>query len=397
MKKIWGDYDVDSHVNEYTIGQDLLIDAKLMKYDLMATSAHVSMLHSVGILDDEEHSIIQKAIKVLKLRCSKQGFAIPKKYEDGHSYIEAELTKMCGDSGKKVHFLRSRNDQALVMIRLFAIDILKEIDTQAQILQKSLGTVSSRHKGTHMPGYTHMQKAMPTTVDTWLESFADALVDIRLSSNVAAVLDQNPLGSGAGYGFVGQKIKPDQKHTAKALGLKHVQKNPMYCSMSRGLYEFMVLSQLYPYMVLASHWAGDNLLFTMEEFDFVSLPDEFTTGSSIMPQKRNYDLYEIMRGNQSIFWGYSTQINGIIAKRTSGYQRDLQLTKKPFVEACEIVLATIKMWNKTVKNLKINKPNMKNAMSPNLYATGKVNDLVSQGITFRDAYIQIKQAIKEEL
>jgi argininosuccinate lyase len=237
---------------------------------------------------------------------------------------------------------------------------------------------------------------MPTTVGTWLGSYSDALEDATSQiDSVQKIVDKNPLGSGAGFGFIGQELQPDKRATTRQLGFALLQNNPMYCGMSRGNFELFTLQAIEPIMLLASQFASDMLLFTMSEFGFVSLPKNFTTGSSIMPQKHNYDCLEVMRGSESIFWGYIEQIHGLVAKKTSGYQRDLQLSKKPLIEGIALALDTITMWLLCAKNLLIDIDNLEESMSPEIYATAKANELVLDGMSFRDAYITIKKEMEK--
>jgi len=393
--KIWGNYKVHPLIDKYTKGSDLTADSRLLKYDIEASLAHINMLFSIKVLNKSELKLLNNSLSQIKKNVDKDKFIIPEHYEDGHSYLEAELTAMCGETGKKVHFLRSRNDQSAVMLRLFMKDVLTKIETQIGDIVQNLQAQSAKNMNVPMPGYTHMQKAMPASVSMWLESYSDGLEDLLGSLKaLKKIIDQNPLGTGAGFGFSGQKIQPHRDPVTKKLGFFKTQQNPMYCGMSRGYFELIYLQSLHPLSLLASQWSSDMLMFTMSEFSYFSLPKSFTTGSSIMPQKHNFDVLEIMRGQESSYWGNVEQIHGIIAKKTSGYQRDLQLTKLPFVQAIDGLSETLQVWLLVIKNLQINEENLKQSMTPELHATAQANDLVAGGQSFREAYLTVKKELE---
>lgn len=242
-----------------------------------------------------------------------------------------------------------------------------------------------------------MQPAMPTTVGTWFGSYGDALFDSTIMLHaVRNICDQNPLGSGAGFGFDGQSVTPDREFTTKSLSFARTQENPMYCGMSRGLFELHVVNAINMIALILSQFSQDMLLFSMKEFDFMKLPREFTTGSSIMPQKINYDCVELLRSQATLIQGYATQIHGIIAKKSSGYQRDLQLTKKPCIDAVETILLSLKVAQKIVKNVEINEKNITKSLPKEVYATAHANNLVRNGVSFRDAYESTKKGIENE-
>lgn len=395
-KKIWGDYKLLPLIEKYTKGDDLVLDGMLLPYDIQATEAQTMMLNELGIISASDVVKLKTVLgEILKQTQSKK-FSIPTVYEDGHSYLEAKLIERCGSVGKKIHYLRSRNDQSLVMIRLYMKDQLSAIVGLSHSVADALLAKGEQFEGLIMPGHTHMQKAMPTTTTTWICSYADAIHDTLLNiESVIKAIDQNPLGSGAGFGFIGQDVQPNTAITTELLGFAKAQINPMYCGMSRGNFELMLLQAIQPLMLIASQFASDLLLYTMSEFGYFSLPQHFTTGSSIMPQKHNYDCLEIIRGKESIFWGYVEQIHGIVAGKTSGYQRDLQLTKRPLVEAMQIACETLSVWAIVSDNIQADVGNIQKALTPELYATKKANDLVSMGLSFRDAYTLIKNEMEK--
>ena len=397
MKKIWDrgvakktDSKTSQVVEDYTVGIDYLLDLELLPYDIMASMAHAKMLHKIKILNSQElKTLITGLNKILSL--SKVGkFKIDKSQEDGHTAIEAYLTEHCGIVGKKVHTGRSRNDQALVTVRLFSKEKLLEIKKQVEDLIKALEGQIKKQGKIKMPGYTHMQRAMPSSVGMLLASYHDSLEDdLILIDAISKIIDQNPLGSAAGYGE--NILGLDRKFTTKELNFKRVQENPIYCALSRGKFENLVLQAISSVMFDIGKIASDLLLFTTKEFDFFTLPDSFKTGSSIMPQKKNYDVLELIRGNIAIFNGYEHQIENVIKNLFSGYNRDFQLTKEPYIKGMKLALDTIRVMTLVVKNLEAKKKNLESACTPELYATDEALRLVKKGKSFREAYQEVKE------
>ncbi|QEO58125.1 argininosuccinate lyase [Francisella marina] len=376
-------------VEKYTVGQDYILDQKLLKYDLQASLAHAKMLYKMKVITKDELNLLKKGLQEIQELLSNNEFRITQDQEDGHTAIEQYLCTHYGEVGKKIHTGRSRNDQSLVMLRLFMIDKIQFLEKTIQENIYTLRSKASKFKNIPMPGYTHMQKAMPTTVATWLGSFADALADtLLLISATSKVINQNPLGSASGFGI--SNFKHDKEYTTELLSFNRTQDNPIYCAFSRGYFEKLILQTLSNPMSIYSRFANDMMLFTMAEFDYFSLSNSYTTGSSIMPQKRNYDLFEIMRGNAKLYQGYLQQITSIIDSVPSGYNRDYQLTKLPFFEAITLIEDTALLFNSTIKDLNVHIDKLEQAMTPDLYATEEVYKLVEQGLSFRDAYVAIK-------
>ncbi|AJI54672.1 argininosuccinate lyase [Francisella philomiragia] len=376
-------------VEKYTVGQDYILDQKLLKYDLQASLAHAKMLYKMKVITKDELNLLKKGLQEIQELLSNNEFRITQDQEDGHTAIEQYLCTHYGEVGKKIHTGRSRNDQSLVMLRLFMIDKIQFLEKTIQENIYTLRSKASKFKNIPMPGYTHMQKAMPTTVATWLGSFADALADtLLLISATSKVINQNPLGSASGFGI--SNFKHDKEYTTELLGFNRTQDNPIYCAFSRGYFEKLALQTFSNPISIYSRFANDMMLFTMAEFDYFSLSNSYTTGSSIMPQKRNYDLFEIMRGNAKLYQGYLQQITSIIDSVPSGYNRDYQLTKLPFFEAITLIEDTALLFNSTIKDLNVHIDKLEQAMTPDLYATEEVYKLVEQGLSFRDAYVAIK-------
>lgn len=394
--KLWqvGDVRLQKLVEAYTVAGDYALDQILLPYDIKASKAHADMLHSIGVLTLAEADKLTSALDDLLKLWEEGKFRVKKEQEDGHTAIEAYLTEKLGDVGKKIHTGRSRNDQSLAMTRLYLKDALSEVNVIAEGLVKTLNEAATKAGDTPMPGYTHTQKAMPTTVATWLGSYADAFADVqKLIESTRDIIDQNPLGSAAGFGV---SLPLDRDKTTKALGFKKTQTNPMYCGLSRGLFELLAVQTLNPLMILSGKFAQDMILFTAQEFDLFGLSDSFTTGSSIMPQKHNYDLFEIMRATANTFGSHVQQLQSIVAGVGSGYHRDLQLTKTIAYSAFSSTKNTLELLGLAVANLQLHKDKLKAAITPEMLSVVEINKLVDQGIPFRDAYQQVKAKLEKK-
>ena len=394
--KLWqagANSSLHSVVEAYTVDDDYKLDQELLGYDIQASKAHVLMLKSIDILTSKEAGQLVNALDALHQKWSKGEFVVQKEQEDGHTAIEAYLTEQLGETGKKIHTARSRNDQALVMMRLYLKANLQQVSEASKQLLAVFKEAANKAGKTPMPGYTHMQKAMPTTVASWLTAYADGFADAKqLVDSTLHIIDQNPLGSAAGYGI---SLPIDREHTTKALNFKKTQDNPLYCGLSRGLFELLAVQALNPIMLLAGKFAQDMMLFTTQEFDFFSLPDSFTTGSSIMPHKHNYDLFEVMRGHAHVFGLYAQQLQAISGGVGSGYHRDLQLTKGITLNAFSTVQATLEMLSLAVSNLVLNKSKLTESITPEMLSVVEINKLVEQGVPFRDAYTKVKNELEK--
>ena len=393
MKKLWDrktGTKTNQTVENYTVGVDYLLDLELLPYDIKGTMAHAKMLHKIKILDKKELSILITGLNKILSLWKNGKFKIDKSQEDGHTAIEAYLTENYGEVGKKVHTGRSRNDQSLTMTRLFSKEKLGKIKKETENLAKSLEQQIKKQGKIKMPGYTHMQRAMPSSVGMWLGSYCDSLKDDLICLDaVMKIIDQNPLGSAAGYGE--NTLGLNREFTAKELGFGKVQANPMYCAFSRGKFENLILQAVSNVMFDIGKMSSDLLLFTTKEFNFFTLPDSFKTGSSIMPQKKNYDVLELIRGNIAVFNGYQNQIENIVKNLPAGYNRDFQLTKEPYMKGIKLALDTLEVMILVIKNLETKKTNLENACSSELYATDEALKLVKTGKNFREAYQEVKE------
>ena len=388
MTKLWEKgVGFDKKIESFTVGNDNDLDQILLPYDCEASIAHVKMLNKMKYLNDNES---QKLIKELNfiLEESKSGnFKIKKSHEDCHTAIEDHLVKTCGDSGKKIHTARSRNDQVLTALRLYYRESIDDVKKLLIDLIKSLELFSDKNGKIQFPGYTHMQKAMPSSVQLWSNAYIESMNDdLKLLQTAYALINQSPLGSGAGFGV---PINIDRKFLAKELKFDSVQDNPIYCQLSRGKFELYIINIFTQIMFSINRIASDIVLFCTDEFKFFSLPDEFCSGSSIMPNKRNPDVLELLRGSYSILIGYQSQIQSLSQNLISGYNRDIQLSKEPTMRSFDLIKNCLDINTLVISGLIVNEENCKKAMTDELFATEQAYNMVKEGIPFRQAYRKI--------
>lgn len=393
MKKLWqkSEYKLDPIVEAFETKEDLLMDQKLLKYDVQGSLAHARMLFKIGILSKEELEKIKKALNEI-LDLDKIGkFNLEVGDEDIHTKIENFITQKYGEVGQKIHTGRSRNDQVLTAIRLYSKEYLRNIELEIKKLIKIFKSFSDKYGSIKMPGYTHMQKAMPSSIKIWAGSFLSSLEDdLSLLKAVIKLNDQSPLGSGAGYGV---PLALDKKYSAKLLRFSKVQENPLYCQNSKGKIEAGLIASLINILQTINKFASDVLLFTTGEFNFFTASAAVTTGSSIMPQKRNVDLAELLRSKVHIVLGNYTQIVSMSSNLVSGYNRDLQDIKKPLFESLEITLESIKVTNILLQSLTPNEEKLNKAMTDDLFAAEQAFKLVKKGMPFRKAYQEIGKEV----
>ncbi len=383
--KLWDKgISLNQLVEDYTVGNDYILDNELVKYDCQASIVHAKMLNKIGILTLKETSKIEGELnKIISLH-EKGKFEIKKEHEDCHTAIEEHLTKKLGELGKKIHTARSRNDQVLTALRLYYKNELGECKELIKAVISEQNEFAGEFGSIPLPGYTHMRKAMPSSVKMWTEAYIDSMEDnLRQLDSVMSLIDQSPLGSAAGYGV---PLKIDRGFTAAELGFAKVQHNPIYTQNSRGKFEGIILAMINQVMYDLNKIASDLIIFSMDEFGYFSLPDELTTGSSIMPQKKNPDVLEILRGNYSVTLSMEFQIKQTIANLISGYNRDIQTTKEPVMKALKIAKQSLGITGLLFTELEVNGEKCLKAMSDDLYATEEAYKLVEQGHSFREAY-----------
>lgn len=390
--KLWQkEYELNRLVEKYTAGHDPLIDLNLVKHDCIASMAHAKMLNKVGIISDKELLELERELKNIIKLAQRKKFTIKIEDEDCHTAIENHLAKKLGETGKKIHTARSRNDQVLTAIRLYSKDRIKEIENTLLEFIETLKTVGKKYEDVEMPGYTHSRKAMPYSVGKYFEAFKEAVDDdLQLLKMAYRINDQNPLGSAAGYGA---GIKIDRDLTTELLDFSKTQKNELYCQNSRGKFESIILFVLSQIMLDLQRLANDLIQFSMDEFGYFSLPDKFCTGSSLMPHKKNPDVLELIRAETVVIVSYYFRVIDILRGLHSGYSRDLQLTKEPLMKSFDITLDTLKMMILVINNLKVNKENCKRACTEETHSVEKIYDLVKKGRAFRDAYQEVSKKI----
>jgi argininosuccinate lyase len=390
--KLWQKkFNVNKEIESYTVGDDPTIDLNLVLWDCVASSAHAAMLKKIGILNNQECIKLKEELGAIIRLDEKNKFVIPQELEDCHTAIETYLVKKLGNIGKKIHTGRSRNDQVLVATRLYTKAQLQNIIEATLKLAATYVTIAKNNKNVPMPGFTHMQKAMPSSVGLFFGSYAEALGDnIQILRDVYKLNDQNPLGSAAGYGT---HFDIDRELTTRTLGFARLQNNTLYCQNSRGKIESAVIHALLQVLNDCAKLANDLLLFTMPQFQYFSIPKEFTTGSSIMPQKKNLDIFELVRGKAALVQGNFNAATNIGFKAPSGYNREYQLFKKLLITSFAITEETLHIMNATIQKIHVHEINCKKDCTPELYATDYTNGLVEKGIPFRDAYKKVASKI----
>ncbi|MBM3789412.1 MAG: argininosuccinate lyase [Acidobacteria bacterium] len=378
----------DESVLAFSAGEEYRLDHRLVPYDCDASIAHAEMLSTVGLLEPGERDALVQGLRQIRQLHSEGRFEIAREQEDCHTAIEEWLTAHVGPAGKKIHVGRSRNDQVLTALRLYQKAALGDTRRLLEVLRGALESAAARFGPLKMPGYTHMQRAMPTTAGVWLGAFVEAVDDdLRLLDGAAALIDQCPLGTGAGYGI--PVFRLDREATASALGFARVQHNPIYAQMSRGKFEGTIMNCLSQIAMVLNRLASDLLLFTTSEFGFVTLPESLCTGSSIMPQKRNPDILELVRAHYHSIVADECRIKTTIGNLMSGYQRDLGLTKEPLFRALDAAADCLRMMARTVSEMTVNPDACSAAMTPEIYATEEAYRLVQQGTPFREAYRRV--------
>ena len=388
MGKLWEkDYRLDELVEAFTVGEDYRTDQKLVNADCVSSLAHGDMLRSIGLLTVEEFTSLKKElIHIIKIN-GEGKFVIQLSDEDCHTAIENHLTSVLGDVGKKIHTGRSRNDQVIAAVRLYAKDFLLAFQDQCLSLAQTIVSFADKHKSVPMPGRTHMQIAMPSSVGLWAASFAEEIMDDLIAVETAFNLnDMCPLGSAASYGV---PLPLNREMVAKALGFRRVQNNVLYVNNSRGKIEGILLDAVGYVMLTLSKLSQDLILFTMPEFRYFTLPKEICTGSSIMPQKRNPAMLELIRARSATVISLASQVKNIVRALPSGYNRDFQDTKEPLMKGFQISLASVKVMKLVIEKLTVNQDHLISGFIPEIFATDRALELVAEGTPFRDAYQKV--------
>jgi len=394
QKRLWDKgTPLDETILRYTAGEDHILDARLVQYDVRASIAHAGMLNQQGLISDDDFAAIDKGLNDLAASHAAGEWCISLEDEDVHTALEGRLTDAIGEAGKRIHLGRSRNDQVLVALRLYLKDAAEHLAGAAASVADALNALAEKQGDIALPGYTHMQQGMPSSVSLWAGAYVTEIQDdVAGIQRTLARIDLCPLGSAAGYGT--PNIPVDRQATSDALGFSQPHAPVTAVQLSRGKAEASLIFELCMLMQDLGRLSSDLLLFYTQEFAFISLPDNMTTGSSIMPQKRNPDVLELVRGATGTMQGALTEIMGITAKLPSGYQRDLQRIKPPLFKAIDLAGDSARIMASLIGGVNFVAENI--SLDPSVHAAGDANKMVvDEGISFRDAYRRVGEAYKK--
>lgn len=394
MTKLWNKgYELNQVIEDFMTADDPILDLRIAKYDCIASVAHAKMLESINVITQQECEQLVQKLDDIKLMLEDGKFVIDNTLEDIHTAIENYLTTKLGDVGKKIHTARSRNDQVLTAIRLYSKDELK------QVLSKLIGTIevlyefAKKYQDVPYAGRTHFQKAMPSSLGLWMGAFIESLLDdAKLLIDSYNLIDQSPLGSAASYGVA---VAIDRQLCSDLLGFANVQNNVLYANNSRGKFESILIHGLSQIMLDLSKLATDIILFSAPEFGYLDLPLEFCPGSSLMPNKKNPDLFELIRAKSATVMANLWQTLEISRALPSGYNRDFQETKRPLFNSFDIVKQSLDVITITLSQVTANKEKCLASFSPEVFATDYALQLTLEGVPFRDAYVQVAQNLAQ--
>jgi len=386
--KLWDKgFSMDKQIEKFTVGNDREIDIHIAKYDVQASLAHAIMLASIGIITADELKDLKRGLQELAADIENGTFIIEASFEDVHSKIEWELTNKLGEVGKKIHTARSRNDQVLVALQLYYKENLSVITDKTKTLFDTLLGLAETHKESLLPGYTHLQVAMPSSFGLWFSAYAELLIDdVYMLNAVSKVVDQNPLGSAAGYG---SSFPIDRELTTKELNFATLKYNVVAAQLSRGKSERSIASALGGLCNTMSRFAMDVCLYMSQNFNFISFPDELTTGSSIMPHKKNPDVFELIRGKCNKIQALHTEMVMITNNLPTGYHRDFQLLKENIINAFEDVKDILDIFNYSIQQVIVKDIDLNDEKYQYLFTVDSINNLVIEGMSFREAYQKI--------
>jgi len=393
--KLWekANSNVNDLIEEFTVGRDKEFDELLAVYDIQGSIAHVKMLGEVGLMSKDESSAAVKELEKILGEVKSNGFKIEDGIEDVHSQIEFLLTKRIGDAGKKIHSGRSRNDQVAVDIKLYLRAEIENIRNEVKEFFDLLISQSNKFKTHLFPGYTHLQIAMPSSFGLWFGAYAESLIDdLELLAAAYAIANKNPLGSGAGYG---SSFPLNRKRTTELLGFASLNYNSVYAQMTRGKTEKSVAMALSSIASTVGRLAMDCTLFMNQNFGFIAFPDELTTGSSIMPHKKNPDVFELIRAKCNRIQSIPNELTLLLANLPSGYHRDLQLTKEILFPGIEELKSCIQLAGLMLSNISIKENILQEEKYKYLFSVEAVNELVNKGVPFREAYQQVGNDIQQ--
>ncbi|QOW09132.1 argininosuccinate lyase [Kaistella flava (ex Peng et al. 2021)] len=394
MKKIWQKNKslTNQLVNNFTVGKDLDFDDRLAKYDVLGSMAHCKMLAEVGLISNQESLKLLSVLNEILESIENNTFEIDSEAEDIHSQIESILIEKLGSTGKKIHTARSRNDQVLLDIKLYLLDEIREIGELTDALFQLLIRLANQHKNVLLPGYTHFQVAMPSSFGLWFGAYAEALVDdAELLLSVKNIINKNPLGSAAGYG---SSFPIDRESTTYHLNFKTLNYNSVYAQMTRGKSEKLLASSMSVLAGTLSRFSYDVCLYLSQNFDFISFPKEFTTGSSIMPHKKNPDIFELVRARCNRIQSLPNELILLTNNLPSGYHRDMQLTKEILFPAIDSLKECLEILIYTLPNIEVKEGILEDEKYRYIFSVEKINEEVKNGNSFRDAYVNIGNDIE---
>ena len=388
MAKIWQKNDgVHELIERFTVGRDYLLDEVLIPYDCAGSVAHARGLVRVGILTEQEGDNLIAELQSIAREAVHHGFPISRDLEDGHAAIESVLVERLGETGKKIHTGRSRNDQVLTSTRLYIRDRILEIALDGASAVEAWLSFAAANAAVPMPGRTHMQVAMPSTVGLWAAAYAEEILDdLGVVMYAYERINRSPLGAAAGYGV---PLPLDRGFTAGEMGFGSVLENTIYVNNSRGKFESLVLQSMDQLLQTYSKIAQDLMFFSLPEFGYFSLPAELCTGSAIMPQKKNPDGLELLRSKAGVLNGWTQQVMNTVRSLPSGYNRDFQDTKEPILRGLEIAAESTAVVQLTVENLAVHEDSLRAGCTPEIFATDAALNLVADGMSFRDAYREV--------
>lgn len=392
--KLWDKgISIDKKIEQFTVGNDRKIDIHIAKYDVIASKAHAKMLEKIGILSLEELEQVLSGLDVLVQQIEEGTFVINEQFEDVHSKIEFELTKSLGEVGKKIHTARSRNDQVLVALNLFYKEHLGFVKQKCKTLFDTLLKLAEDYKDNLLPGYTHLQVAMPSSFGLWFSAYAELMIDdVYLLNAALKTVDQNPLGSAAGYG---SSFPIDRELTTKEMNFATLKYNVVAAQMGRGKNERTISAALGGLANTLGRFAMDVCLYMSQNFGFISFPDELTTGSSIMPHKKNPDVFELIRGKCNKIQALQSEMILITNNLPSGYHRDFQLLKENMIAAFEDIKDILDIFNYSIQQIIVKDIDIHSDLYKYLFTVDNINTLVVEGQSFREAYQKIGGQVQD--
>jgi argininosuccinate lyase len=388
MAKLWQKtVSLDALIEAYTVGRDFELDQQMLPADALASMAQARQLAKIGLLTPAEADALVAELGRIVLDWKAGSFRVQRSDEDCHTAIENRLTERLGDAGKKIHTGRSRNDQVLTALRVYGRSRFELVRTAALELTDELAAFAEKHRGVPMPGRTHLQAGMPSSVGLWAAAWAEELLDSLVLADAAyRLIDRSPLGFAASYGV---PLPLDREYSAQLMGFASVHRNVLAASHSRGKGEAAVLDVLDQLGLTLSRMAQDLILFSLPEFGYFKLPDELCTGSSIMPQKKNPDALELTRAKSATLSSWASQVKNVLRSMPSGYNRDLQETKEPYFRGLDLAADMLAILGLTFRKLEVVPQALERAFTPDIFATDAAYELVKKGTPFRDAYLEV--------